>query len=142
MIDGNKKRLFYDLDHDSFMQLMLKDYSLRQFCYCCDCKGNYSGADIALGDFWGVEKVAPDILDDKGVSLILLHNEKAKDVFNKIEQSLRYREVDFQTAIKYNRAYSEPVKRPMERDFLFCDLCNLPWKTIEKNIAARRCLTA
>ena len=37
-------------------------------------------ADITIADFWGVDQVAPDFLDENGVSLVIINNQKGKEV--------------------------------------------------------------
>lgn len=34
--------------------------------------------DITIADYWGIEKVAPEFDDNKGVSLVLVNNEAGK----------------------------------------------------------------
>ena len=64
---------FYE---NPFMQAFLSDLILRPSCYMCPAKSGKSGSDITIGDFWGIEHIKPEIDDDKGVSLVMVHNEK------------------------------------------------------------------
>ena len=62
-------------DND-YMRAFLSNLSLRKSCYNCPAKSGKSGADITIGDFWGIENVRPEIDDDKGLSLVLVNSPK------------------------------------------------------------------
>ena len=53
----------------------VSNFSLRPSCYDCPAKSGKSGADITIGDFWGIENIYPDFDDDKGISLIFINKE-------------------------------------------------------------------
>lgn len=61
---------------NTYMQAFLANFSLRPSCYHCPVKGGKSGSDLTIGDFWGIEKIAPELDDDKGCSLIIAHTDK------------------------------------------------------------------
>lgn len=46
-----------------------------------------SGADFTLGDFWGIRTYHADFVDDKGVSCVMAHNQKAMDILDSLQQS-------------------------------------------------------
>lgn len=60
-----------------FMKAFLSDLILRPSCYTCPFRGiNHRQSDISIADFWGIQKVFPEIDDDKGVSLVFINSEK------------------------------------------------------------------
>lgn len=61
---------------DAYMQAFLANLTLRPSCYACPAKAGRSQSDITIGDFWGIEKIKPEIDDNKGVSLVMLNNNK------------------------------------------------------------------
>ncbi len=70
---------------ESLFLLAFRDnIALRRSCYGCDLlrEGN---ADITLGDFWGVLKYRPELNDEKGISLVLLHGDKAQRIFDSLK---------------------------------------------------------
>lgn len=87
---------------DSFMQLFLKNICLRPACYQCRFKAIVSQADITLGDCWGIEKYMPDMDDDRGTSVILVHTEKGNALLHDVSPRLIIR-----------RAAMEGVAQPM-----------------------------
>ena len=47
---------------------------------------------MTIGDYWGIENVMPDFADPMGVSLMLIHSNEGKKLFEKIKDSIEYRE--------------------------------------------------
>ena len=130
-IAGAGKQYYRSLSDDPYLQMFLKNDCLRESCYHCMAKA-CSGADLTLGDFWGVEKVAAQFADSMGTSLVLVHTEKGKELFESIAGDMTRGLVDYDSAIKHNSAYYSSVKRPAERDAFFSDLDVLPWQTMVK----------
>ena len=78
--------------NDYFMKLFLKDISLRPSCYDCKFKDINRVSDITLGDCWGIENYMPDMDDDKGTSVVLLHSEKGVNLFNLLKDKMIYKQ--------------------------------------------------
>ena len=100
-----------------YMRAFLSNLSLRPGCYSCPAKGGKSGADITMGDFWGIEKLHPELDDDKGTSLVLVNSIRGKKYITDMVDRLY--EVDLQESIKGNSAYRCSVPRPVNRDYFF-----------------------
>lgn len=83
-----------------YMQGFLHDLYLRPSCHCCMFKAGKCGSDLTLGDFWGIEKVVPELDDNRGVSIVLINTHKGRTVTNTLPIS--YERVDPVTAIKGN----------------------------------------
>ena len=67
-----------------FYKHIIFRHSCRNCHYCNTCRPS----DITISDFWGHEKTAPHIADDKGLSLILVNTEKGKRLFEMIQKDL------------------------------------------------------
>lgn len=61
-----------------YMRAFLGDLILRPSCYNCQAKCGRSGSDITIADYWGVEQVHPQMDDDLGTSLLLVHTAKGE----------------------------------------------------------------
>lgn len=109
---------------DSYYRLFMSNNVLRESCYRCCSKGLKKRADITLGDFWGVEKCTNNIADGKGVSLVLVHTKKGRELFNSITDKVYIKKVDYSKAIEGNPAFLKSYKRPHLR------------KKIEKDISS------
>lgn len=100
-----------------YMRAFLSNLSLRQSCYNCPAKSGKSGADITIGDFWGIENVRPELDDDKGLSLVLVNSPRGMVSLKTL--SCRFVPVGFDEAVKGNSAYYHSVSKPVNREFFF-----------------------
>ena len=94
------------------MRLFVGDYINRESCTDCHFKGYNRVSDITLGDFWGIWDIAPEMDDDSGTSLILLHSEKGKQTFAELKGRAKYQPVTLEQASAQNPSllYSSPAK--------------------------------
>lgn len=108
---------FYE---NTYMKLFLNNFILRDSCYNCHFKNNKSLSDITLGDFWGIENFInnKNFLDNKGVSLVILNNNKGVNLFNKVKNELIYEERSYDEAKEYNTCLVKSVSHnDSEKDF-------------------------
>lgn len=73
---------------------------LRPCCYECPYKSIMHPGDITIADYWGIEKVAPEFDDNKGVSLVLINNEKGKEVFAAVRNQLKWQETRLEDSMQ------------------------------------------
>lgn len=106
---------------DPFMNMFLDNFCLRPSCYTC-CAKKHKLSDISIADFWGIERVAPEMNDGMGTSLIIVRTEKGQELFDKIKGAVHWQEVDYNDAIRENPAEYCSVERPSQRDSFFFDL--------------------
>lgn len=83
------KRYCASLRDDPFMRGFLRDLYLRPSCYRCIAKGTRRVSDITLADFWNVQKLCPELFDDKGTSLVMVHSQKGKAAWEQIAHQVR-----------------------------------------------------
>ena len=107
---------------DIYMKGFLNDIYLRPSCYNCNFKGIERISDITVADFWGIEKILPELDDDKGTSLVVIHSEKGKQLFDKLSEKMIFNEVDLNEAIKYNSSMIKSVKYNEKRNSFFAEL--------------------
>lgn len=105
---------------DLYMKGFLKNLYLRPSCYDCAFKGVKRIADMSLGDFWGIDRVMPQMDDDKGTSLVLVHTQKGKALVGAKNDTLQLNEVNIDDAILYNGAAikSSPVHPKRKKFFI------------------------
>ena len=88
----------YSVSHrdDPFMRLFLSEACLRPSCHNCKFKHLHRSSDITLGDAWSIQKYMPDMDDDGGTSVILVHSEKGAQWLYRVEDGavLKAAEVD------------------------------------------------
>ena len=83
-------------------------YTIRQSCFSCPYTRMNRDSDITIGDFWHMEKSMPDFVDEMGTSLVLIHTERGKELFDSIKDKLDYRESNTTDCWQLN--LSEPTK--------------------------------
>lgn len=120
---------------DPFMQMFLRNYCLRPSCYDCVAK-KIKMADITIADFWGIDKVAPEMNDRKGCSLVLIRTEKGKQLFERIRKKLKIREVSYEEGIKGNPAEYQSASKPKQQDLFFQDMKELSFEELKRKYAA------
>lgn len=119
-----------------YMKGFLKDIYLRPSCFECEFKKPYTTADITLGDYWGVSGIHPEFIDEKGISLIFVHSQKGKDIFEKISVELDVLESDFDYATKCNPAIIRHAsQQPKRREFF-----DLLEQGVELQAAIEKCI--
>ena len=129
---GKNINQYLDQNTDPYMVMFLRNYCLRPSCYNCNAKKLESLADITIADFWGIENVLPEMEDDTGTSLVLVQNDKGKELLDSINNEIEIKEVNFDQAIKCNPSYSISVSKPKERDTFFVDMNNMSFAQLQK----------
>ncbi|MCM1326107.1 MAG: Coenzyme F420 hydrogenase/dehydrogenase, beta subunit C-terminal domain [Bacteroidales bacterium] len=75
--------LFSDKQISDFYhrKLFYSNLALRESCYICEFAKMERISDFTIGDAWGVQTHNPEFYDSKGVSIMLLHTDKAAKLF-------------------------------------------------------------
>ena len=97
------------LHEDAYMRAFLSNSCLRPSCYACSFKSIKQQADITLADFWGIQNVMPEMDDDKGTSLVLVHSDKGRDLLAELSDKIKSRTVDTDIIGKYNPSVAKSV---------------------------------
>lgn len=101
---------------DLYMQAFLNNYGLRPSCYNCHFKSAERESDIMLADFWGVDKILPQMFDDKGTSLVLVYSEKGKALFDSVKAHMACAAVDPSAALAYNASACQSAAKPKQNE--------------------------
>jgi len=122
---------------DSYMRGFIDNLYLRSSCYNCSFKGLHRAADFTLGDYWGIESQLPQMHDGKGTSLVLLHSEKAKQVWDDIGRQMSCKQIDPEMALRDNTmALVSAVYNPKADEFVARwkneDFDDLVWSLVPK----------
>ena len=107
-----------------FMRIFLKDVILRPSCYACSAKGGRSGSDVTIADFWGIDKMNPQMDDDKGTSLVLVNTDKGSAYVD--ELAIKRWETSYEDVVKYNPAIEHSAKEHAKRAYFFSKLDSSP----------------
>lgn len=105
----------------TFTYLFYKHIMLRHSCGVCHFSNTIRPSDITLADFWGWEENVPGMNDDdKGISLVLLNNEKGKKIFIGASDVLEIKQVSLSNSFQPNlkRPTSiHPLRMKFEEDY-------------------------
>jgi len=104
---------------DSYNYYFMNGDILRKSCYSCQYAVENRVADITIGDYWGVEKLHPDINKDFGVSLLLINTEKAQEWLSNIEKYINLTPTTLSNVYKNNAQLRHPTRESRIRDELF-----------------------
>lgn len=72
----------------------------RESCYNCKYTTPNRKTDFTIADCWGVEKVAPEFDDNKGVSLLMVRTSKAKAIFNEMKHELHCKQIPLELVMQ------------------------------------------
>lgn len=105
--------------NDYFMQLFLRNICLRPSCYDCKFKNLNRPSDVTLGDCWGIETYMPDMDDDKGTSVILIHSENGQKLFDNLKNQIVYKTAEVDKSLPPDADSRKPVSMHPKRDIFF-----------------------
>jgi coenzyme F420-reducing hydrogenase beta subunit len=107
---------------DLFYRAFLKHICLRKCCYQCGYVTLNRVSDISMADFWGVDTICPEMFDDKGTSLIMIHSDKGNRVLGDIENKCTIKPVDTDIAVRFNRIGNHTIPENRDKYFQYLDL--------------------
>lgn len=105
-------------EENTYFSAFVNELLGRPSCHSCQFSSTNRISDFTIGDFWGVEKVIPDIIDDDtGISLITVNTEKGMKIFDEIKDNMTYKEVDKKLAFSYNHHSNVPMHKNRQKFF-------------------------
>ena len=104
---------------DPYMQLFLQDVDLRPSCYQCRFRTENRVSDLTMADFWAVRHFCPELDDDTGVSLAIVHSQQGEALLRALEDRLICRKIPFQAVLRGNGAMLRSPACPKSRKRFF-----------------------
>ncbi|MGD1816180.1 MAG: Coenzyme F420 hydrogenase/dehydrogenase, beta subunit C-terminal domain [Pleomorphochaeta sp.] len=118
----------------SYMTFFLNCDTYRNSCYTCPYATQNRGADITIGDFWGVNKMCKAITKmvdiNKGISCCLINTEKGKQLF-KQPKDLVSIQVDYCNIRAGNEPLNNPSKASENRRKVMTLYENEGWSSVQ-----------
>lgn len=102
-----------------FIRGFSRNLYLRPSCYFCPFKGVERCSDITLGDFWGLERYAPEFGDRFGISCVLLHTAAGRELFSQIQHLLVLKPASAEQILPSNPCLIAPVEKTDKREAFF-----------------------
>lgn len=106
----------------------------RPSCYDCPFTDIHRASDITIADYWGIEKYAPEWMDVKGVSVILINTDKGIELLDKCDMTLAYEKRPKEESLNEQQRLSEPTKIPEDRDKFWDDYHKFGFEYIIKKL--------
>ena len=122
-----------------FWSIWLKHLMSRPSCYECPFTTRERGADITLGDLWGVHKYCPELYGKNGgASLVIGNTEKGKAVIAEAGKRMYGHELAFEDALKYQGPMRKHIPDNPRREEFMSDLrSDMDYKQLTKKWADR-----
>lgn len=103
----------------SVLRIYEQNLSLRESCYQCKYMNLDRVGDISIGDFWGIERIRPDLDKNTGVSAIIINTPKGQSLFETISSEINTTE--FEKSDILQQVLKEPTKKHSKRSMFIED---------------------
>lgn len=105
------KRISHLASEDWYMRAFLNNASLRSSCFQCTSKGR-SGADLTLGDYWGIQSIHKNAPFGKGASCVVAHTEAGREILGRISAAIESDTTAFESITSGNPSLTTSTARP------------------------------
>ncbi len=116
-----------------FKTLFYGHWILRPACYSCPYKDTIHPGNITIGDYWGIDEITPSFNDDKGVSLVMINDEKGRILFQKACKDLEVINTKIEESIQ--PPLKAPFPEPKDRTRFWVDYQKRSFEYITKKYA-------
>ena len=134
--DGRGEKFIFcsrsTIDENPYLRGFNINLFLRPSCYSCPSKSGKSQSDITIGDFWGIERVLPQMCDEKGVSIVLPLTERGANALMQLPGLVP---LDARKASEYNRTFSHSSMYNGNRCLFFGKLHKKPFMYLFRRYA-------
>lgn len=93
----------------SYKEIYYKTYAHRECCFYCPFAKVDRDTDFTMGDFWGIGKYDESLMDDEGVSIVIVHTKNGHNIWGKLSQYLYFWEVSEKDCLQPQLCY--PTKQ-------------------------------
>ena len=113
-------RTVYRPMKDPYFRAHVKWLDIGKACTNCSFAPTARHGDFSMGDFWQIEKILPEVDTDKGISCLLINNEKAQKVFETTEKWMKYKKSVPLSFLKRHNRMQEKKSVPLaQRRFYY-----------------------
>lgn len=122
MEDGRK------INSRIFATLFYGHNALRPSCYACPFKSTMHPGDITIGDYWGIEKAAPEFEDNQGISILLVNSTVGERAFEAVKEYVYWKPTKIEDSMQ--EPLKAPFPRPAKRDLFWKDFSEKDFRYI------------
>lgn len=109
-LSNNDEFIIHNVRKSTFLLGFHNDLFHRPVCKECIFANSNRISDITIADYWNIGEKYPDLDVHKGVSLILINNEKSKSLVEEMKKYIELIETDINFAIKSNKQLNKPTE--------------------------------
>lgn len=102
-----------------FYRGFLRNVYLRISCYNCQFRTYHRNSDITIADYWGVDKLCPEMFDNKGTSVVFTHTEKGERCLEALTDSVLILPQSRENAVKHNPIMDREDPKAINRKRFF-----------------------
>ncbi len=107
-----------------YMRAFIHNFTLRKACFRCPFKyPDGSAADITLGDFWGIESVAPEIDNNLGTTIVIARTRHGEDAISLLPADGTF---TLEQAARFNPAILHAPAEPARFDEFAAEAASVP----------------
>ena len=137
---GNKQKNivmpYFKSPYYAFFQRYI---TLRESCYDCIFSTPKRVSDITIADFHDIERYEPSINRFDGVSMVMCHTQRGKELFAAISDELWVREFALSELMGDGVLFGEKTKRPKVRDAFVQSYCEDNFEVfVKKNTSKKK----
>lgn len=81
----------------------------RPSCSACRFTDTHRVSDITIADYFGIEEFAPEKYDKRGLSLVIVNNEKGEEILNKMKNDMEMEKRKSSESVKHQQRLSYPI---------------------------------
>lgn len=124
--NGKRKDFYLISKLSEYFVAFLGGSIARESCYVCPFASLDRAGDITMGDFWGYQKMRPDIKHEEGLSLLLSNSKKGEYILDVLRKNgVILIEVDEKCVqASENKNLYCSTSRPAFRDIVYDELEN------------------
>lgn len=132
--NGKTKDYYLISPMSEYFTGFLGGYISRESCYECPFSSLNRPSDITMGDFWGYQKTRPELVNKKGLSVLLINSNKGKEMLNQLKRRGLFFSDVTENSIRMsdNKNLYTPTFRPNERDVIYKEFEENGFKYIAK----------
>ena len=124
---------------DPYYYSFLQGDTYRESCYKCSYSNMSRPSDITIGDFWGIERVYPDLNNIQGVSAVITNSKKGEALFDQVQKEFVVNQVDVNDIKDNNGNLRRPTLRKKIRDEIYVSVLKDGFdKTAKKYMKPKR----
>lgn len=131
---GKENTYYLDRHLSEYFSGFLRNMTQRESCYACPYTTIEREGDITLADFWGVDKVRPELFFADGTSLLFANSERGDDLIQGVVDNIEIAEVDIKDATYQNVNFISPPERHRHRSTVYAEVFSKGFKTVGRKI--------